>query len=296
MIPPREQWCIQIDVTNACPRRCSNCTRLLAHARKRWDMSVEDFARAVEALEDFPTQSPPDRRGRRKVVGIIGGEPLLHPEFPRLCEIMIEAIPQMRHRGLWTGVRCERHPYRAAVQRLIGPRPSPAATPNERAGYLNQNLHDTQCSHQPVLVAVRDVVHDEAAMWEWIDRCPLQQQWSATITPKGFFFCEVAGALDLVFDGPGGLPVTPACWRHDLAEYRGQIERWCPRCGVCLPLEGRLDSEEVDDISRSNLQTLRRLGSPRVLAGMYAAFDAGKYDPEAFREDWAPLRYLGKKP
>ena len=296
MIPPREQWCIQIDVTNACPRRCSNCTRLLTHARERWDMSLEDFARAVEALEDFPADSSPDRRGRRKVVGIIGGEPLLHLRFPELCEIMIEAVPEMRYRGLWTGIRYEEHPHRAAVDRLIGPRPSPAETPDEGSGYLNQNLHDKECFHQPVLVAVGDVVQDETAMWQLIDRCPLQKEWSSAITPKGFFFCEVAAAMDLVFDGPGGLPVTPACWRHDLAVYREQIERWCPRCGVCLPLEGRLDHERVDDVSRSNLETLRRLGSPRILAGEYALFEAEEYDPSTHRPDWAPLRYLRKQP
>jgi len=296
MIPPREQWCIQIDVTNACPRRCSNCTRLLAHARQRWDMSVDDFARAVEALADFPAESPPDRRDRRKVIGIIGGEPLLHPRFPGLCEIMIEAIPEMRHRGLWTGMRYENHPHRAAVERLIGPRPSPEETPDESRGYLNQNLHERECFHQPVLVAVQDVVSDEGARWELIDRCPLQEEWSSAITPKGFFFCEVAAAMDLVFDGPGGLPVTPDCWRHDLAAYREQIERWCPRCGVCLPLEGRRDRERIDDVSRSNLEALRRLGSPRIRAGRYALFEADQYDASTHRPGWAPLRYLRKKP
>jgi hypothetical protein len=296
VIPPREQWCIQIDVTNGCTRRCSNCTRLLAHARGRRDMSLADFARAARALADFPAASPPDRRGRRKVVGIIGGEPLLHPRFPELCEIMIEAIPRMRHRGLWTGIRYENHPHRAAAERLIGPRPSPAQNPAETGGYLNQNLHKKACFHQPVLVAVRDVVEEERAMWEWIERCPLQQEWSATITPKGFFFCEVAGALDLVFDGPGGLPVTPACWRHDLGAYREQIERWCPRCGVCLPLAGRSDKERRDDVSRSNLHDLRRLKSPRILAGDYVLFDGEAYDPWTHRPDWAPLRYLRKRP
>lgn len=259
-------------------------------------MSVDDFGRAVEALADFPADSPPDRRGRRKVVGIIGGEPLLHPRFAELCEIMIEAVPQMRYRGLWTGIRYENHPHRAAVDRLIGPRSSSAETSDESRGYLNQNLHDKACFHQPILVAVRDVVQDEAAMWNWIDACPLPQEWSSAITPKGFFFCEVAAAMDLVFDGPGGLPVTPACWRHDIAWYREQIEQWCPRCGMCLPLEGRLDRDRVDDVSRGNLEALRRLGSPRILAGQYVLLEAEDYDPSTHRPGWAPLRYLRKKP
>jgi len=102
MINPAAQWAIQIDVTNRCRRTCSNCTRLLAHARERFCMSPWAFRQACAAVHTFPDHSTPDRNGRPKVIGMIGGEPLLHPEFPELCEIMAEEIPDRRHRGLWT--------------------------------------------------------------------------------------------------------------------------------------------------------------------------------------------------
>jgi hypothetical protein len=278
MIPPREQWCIQIDVTNACPRACSNCTRLAAHARAPFFMTVDGFARAVEAVRDFPAESPPDAHGRRKLIGLIGGEPLVHPQFAELCRIMAGAIPARGRRGLWTGLRWAGHAHRAIVRRTFG--------------YVNQNLHTSPCVHQPVLVAIRDVIRQPSRMWELIDACELQRKWSSAITPKGFFFCEVAAAMDLVFEGPGGLAIEPGCWRHDLARCQEQIERWCPQCGVCLPLAGRRDSEGVDDISRSNLDALRELGSPRVKRGDYVLFDPSRYDEREHRAGWRPLDYL----
>jgi hypothetical protein len=277
MIHPRQQWCIQIEVTNACPRSCSNCTRMLAHVQEPFFVTVEQFEQAVLALKSFPTESEPCPKGRRKVVGMIGGEPLMHPEFPILTEIMARHIPP-RHRGLWTGINWQQHKFAGAVDRFL-----------EGGAYLNWNQHNTQCEHQPVLAAIQDIIEDEEEMWEIIGRCPLQADWSGTITPKGFFFCEVAGAMDIVFDGPGGEPVSLGCWKHDLDHYQYQIDRYCPRCGVCLPMDGRRDSENRDDMTESNIVFLRALGSPRVLNRHYVTTDVSSVRA---RKGWNPLRYL----
>ena len=42
---------------------------------------------------------------------------------------------------------------------------------------------------------------------ELISNCWVQEQWSASITPKGGFFCEVAGSLDHLMNGPGGVKI-----------------------------------------------------------------------------------------
>jgi len=252
-------------------------------------MDPTTFRVACKALREFVEQ-PPDRNGRRRVVGMIGGEPLHHPEFRRLVGIMRDVFPDASKVGLWTSETPKSHnwPY---VERLLGLRPTTTVYPVGRGegGYLNWNRHDSECYHQPVLVGIQDVIDDEETMWELIESCPLQEEWSGTITPKGFFFCEVAGAMDLAFDGPGGMPVNCGCWKHDLADYREQIERWCPRCGVCLPLKGRRDTDRLDDISDRNANDLAKLGSPRVLDGGIVRFDASKREPP---EHWAPLRYL----
>ncbi len=286
MIPPRQQWCIQIDVTNHCSRQCSNCTRMLAHVPKqdRFFMRWDQFRQAVDALRDFPEESESNPNGQNagvKVVGIIGGEPLLHPGFQAICATMREAFPEKRNRGLWTSLEWQNHRHAQAVQETFG-----------EGGYINHNMHDTVVVHHPFLVAVEDLVPDEAQMWKLIDACPLQHIWSSSITPKGFFFCEVAAAMDMVFGGPGGMPVSPACWQHDLAEYRDQIERWCPRCGFAVQnLPKRRDADEKDDLSEGNLKRLRQVGSPRVEAGAYEVY-AGEYRTDADGAD--PLDYMQK--
>jgi hypothetical protein len=235
------------------------------------DLSV--FEQAVVALADFPKHSEPNKANNgTKVVGMIGGEPLLHPEFADLRRLMVQHIPSRVNRGLWTGFSESQWLNRKAIRKTFG--------------YINQNLHTGHVIHQPILVAIQDVVADRDEMWQLIDDCWVQRMWSSTITPKGFFFCEVAAAMDMIFDGPGGLPVTPDCWKHDLLAYREQIERWCPMCGAAVPLQGRRDSDEIDDISPSNLNALMNVNSPRV-----AACDYDLCTHADCPQDWRPQQY-----
>jgi len=291
MIPPRKMWALQVDITNVCPSSCSNCTRLCPHQAEPYVMDLATVKAAFAALAEFPTDSEPDLYGRRKVVGICGGEPLSHPQFPEIVEIACQAVPQARHRGLWTSVDYPAHRFADAVTRLLGrPTDTVRPVPIDAGGYLNWNRHQRGASsmHQPVLVAIREVVRNEDAMWRLIDSCPLQREWSGSITPKGFFFCEVAGAMDWLFKGPGGMPITPGCWRHDLADYREQIERFCPQCGVCLPLLPRRDRDRMDDVSPGMIHALQETGSPRMEQGRYVVYNVDDWQPP---EDWEPLRY-----
>lgn len=292
MIPPSRQWCIQIEVTNACTRRCANCTRLVAHAREPFFMDTAQFACAVEALRDFPSASEPDGLGRSwvdrdgKVVGIMGGEPLLHPDFDRLCAILSKAVPR-QNRGLWTGVDVARHPRRDLILSTFR--------------YINENTHRVPSMHAPVLAAVSDLIRDPQERNRLIDQCWLQEMWSSSINPRGFFFCEVAGAMSMIAGGPDGEPVEPGCWRKPLEAYRRQVDHWCPKCGICLydraagrmavpGLGPRVDRQLVDDVSPSNYRWLTAAGSPRIAKGEYAMvmppFE-GEYDR---REPW---RYGG---
>jgi hypothetical protein len=282
-------------------------------------MSPDCLRKAVASVKDFPYDSEPcppglETTGRRKTVWLIGGEPLLHPEFPELVGIMIEAIPDVQHRGLgtsldWqTGSHPKWGPYRTQVERLVGPNPTHNARRDPGRGYLNWNPHSEAqaVEHQPILVASADAVPDERERWELIEQCWLQHIWSSGLTPKGFFFCEVAGQFDTIFDGPGGLPFEPGVWKGDLwferdengvprpkGKFAEQIERWCPRCGACLPLAGRRDAESRDDISPMNLEALRALGSPRVRKGDFVPFDPKTLADKPRR--WLPMRYVKGK-
>lgn len=276
-------------------------------------MSPECFRRAVEAVQDFPLNSPSCQLGRRKIVGIMGGEPLLHPKFPELVQIVCERIPDRRHRGLWTGEDWRRgaHPiwgqYRPVVEKLVGPNPNNVIRMDFTGdcGYLNWNMHlpEATIHHHPMLVAISDLVKNERRKWELIQNCWVQRQWSPSMTPKGAFFCEVAAAFDIVFHGPGGMPLKPGWWQGDIefapdetkiprvrGPFKDQIERWCPQCGACLPLPGRPDWQNIDDVSQRNLRHLTAVGSPRIENGDYVEHNLAQhpYNETTQRIDWQP--------
>lgn len=259
MIPLARMRIIQIDITNACRNRCSNCTRFTGHHRKPFFMDWDTFRRAVDSLADFPG-----------MVGMIGGEPLLHPRFARMAKYLAERVPDKTRRGLWSTVPAD-----------LGRRYGPLV--REIFGHLFCNDHSAdRILHQPLLVAAREMVPDENEMWRLIDACWVQTTWSASITPKGAFFCEVAASLDMLFHGPGGWPIEPGWWRRVPEDYREQKLRSCPRCGCAIPLQRRPSVEEIDDVSPGNLEALLAIRSPKALAGRVRIYDAGR------AKDWNP--------
>lgn len=235
-----EMQVIQIDITNACHRSCSNCTRFCGHHKQPFFMDLPTFRRAVDSLVDFPG-----------MVGIMGGEPLLHPEFPEMARYLRDTIRRKERRGLFTTLP----PHRMKHAELI----------REVFGHMSLNDHaSNRVLHQPVLVASEEVVADPVERERLIDNCWVQLYWSASITPKGAFFCEVAAAMSQLFDGSPGWPVEPGWWRRGPADFTEQRREFCNKCGCSVPLKRRPSTEEVDDVSPGNLARLEQVGSPKV--------------------------------
>jgi hypothetical protein len=259
MIPLANMQIIQIDVTNACMNRCSNCTRFTGHHRKPFFMDMDTFKRAVDSLVEFPG-----------MVGMIGGEPLLHPQFAQMAEYLAAAIPEKKRRGLWSTVpKAQGEKYGTLIREVYG------------NFFFNDHSVD-QIMHQPLLVAASEVVADEDEMWRLIDDCWIQKYWSASITPKGAFFCEVAASFDMLTGGPGGWPIEPGWWKRTPPDYDEQKRRACPRCGCAIPLKRRPSSQEIDDVSPGNLEMLLKLRSPKALRGRVEIYGGG------LAEDWNP--------
>lgn len=351
MIRPSQAWCIQLDICTVCHLACSNCTRLLNHL-PNYIMPVDVFKQAIDSVYTFPRASEPCPKGRRKVVGLIGGEPLLHPDFPELVDYMCQRIPDPRHRGLWTskdwgtfkGKYGEARPH---VERLLGLPPghdggglgATHGSPDKfKYGYLNWNMHlpADGCKHQPLLVSAQSVVKhpdgtvDHKTMWDLIEKCWVQEHWSPTFTKDGFYFCEVAAHFDRNFLKNNAVPFGHECWKGELefftnaAGYRQpkipecrtkaiaadaaaagnisfaeQVLAHCgKRCGACVPMPGRPDYEDTDDMSQDNYDELVQIGidnpkqsSKAIRRGMVKVWPADvRYDPAA-KDDWTPFKY-----
>jgi hypothetical protein len=239
-------------------------------------MDLDFFEKSVLSLADFP--------GR---VGIMGGEPTLHPQFRELISLFRELVPERRRRQFWTsGHKWDE--YKDVIQ----------ATFDE--DLINYNDHMSgQGSHHPLLIAADDVMDDKELMWELIENCWVQEQWSASINPKGGFFCEIAAARDYLMDGPGGWPIEPGWWRRGIPEYREQMEWACTKCSAALPMAGQSDlrggrdGEPRENISRTNLVFLEIAKSPRVRRGSFVEHDDA-YGLEQVHEhapDWNPSHF-----
>jgi hypothetical protein len=239
---------VQIEITNVCPCSCSNCTRFCGHHKHGFFMTEEQFDQALASMKNFP-----------QMVGIMGGEPLIHPLFESFCKKAKEAFPK-EQLGLWTSFPKGFERYREIIVETFG------------NIFLNDH-HLPVIYHHPLLVAADEVMSNEAEMYYLIDRCWIQNSWSASITPRGAFFCEVAAAWAELLNDGYGWPVEPGWWWRTPKDFTSQIERYCHRCGGAMPLKRRLSTEGIDDISVNNLRLLESVGSRKVKAGKYKVHD-----------------------
>ncbi len=238
---------VQIEILNACVNQCANCSRHVGHHSKPYFMSFDIFQKAVDSMVEFPFMT-----------GITGGEPLIHPEFESFCKYISSKIEPDRL-GLWTTFPKGYEHYREIICSTFG------------HIFLNDHTR-ADVYHHPGLVASREVVPYDDILFQYVNTCWAQAAWSPSINPKGAFFCEIAAALSILFEGSDGWPVTPKWWWRTPKDYTSQIEEFCPQCGFCVPLQRRSSVETVDDISPGNLERLKDK-SPKIKNGNYIISD-----------------------
>src|SRR3990167_7075069 len=246
---------IQIEVTDACPLACQEFTLHVGHHPKPFFMELDFAERAIRATLDSPSR-----------LGLMGGEPTLHKDFRELLALWRDLVP-LERRELWTaGFRWGE--YADDIKQTFLP---------ELIHYNDHVAYDGM--HKPLLIALNEVIDDPELKKQLLDNCPYQTHWSASITPKGGFFCEVAASLDWLFDGPGGWPVVEGWWKRTVADYTDQVERYCGNCSGAIPMEafsdgrGGRDGPTIDHVTPGILAKLAAVGSPKVQRGNFKVFD-----------------------
>jgi organic radical activating enzyme len=223
---------VQIEITNHCLYSCANCSRFCPQVKKPFFMNTDTFKRAVDSMIGYP-----------KMVGIQGGEPLLHPTFPEFCAYLREKIPYEQC-GLWTTLPKGYEQYAEDICKTF------------KHIFINDHSRSDIFHHAP-LVAIREVIKDEHEMWQRIDHCWAQESWSASINPQGAWFCEIAASFSMLLsDSENGLAwsVEPGWWWRIPKDFGDQMEAFCPTCGFPCKVLRRGSTEQIDDISPLNAE------------------------------------------
>ena len=269
MIPIYRMAVVHIEITNACNLQCSNCTRFSGHHKKPFFMDLRTVKKAISSLEGFPGQ-----------IGIMGGEPTLHPKFADICELIQKMIPNRKQRALWTN-GFKWNEYKDLIYQTF----------DKELVHYNDHKDMAVGKHQPLLIAATDIVDDKELMWRLIGNCWVQWRWAASITPKGAFFCEVAAAQDHLFDGPGGWPIKKGWWKRNPNEFFDQMKRYCPMCSAAIPMPGTNAHVKYDVISKTNAERLKKIGSPKFLRGGYKLANKKYTEKEIesiIKKGWTP--------
>ena len=276
MKSPKDMKIIQIDITNACINRCSNCTRFCGHHTKPFFMDFETFKKAVDSFE-----------GYEGCVGIIGGEPTLHPELEKF-------IDYLREKRIGTKLNLSRRPIKNMQEHIYKYLNNSCSkigfwsslnngyyrnfeVINDSFDWQLLNDHNNKCLHQAILMSRKDLGISDEEFIKRRDNCFAQNTWSATITPKGAFFCEIAGALDMLFNGPGGWAIEKG-WYNRKPEEFGEQLNWCELCSLCLDVPQRISCEDIDDVSPTLLEKLKEINSPKIKQGKYCVHCKDEYD------------------
>lgn len=265
---------IQIVVTTACTLNCSNCTQLLPFRKDYLHMSVECFREAVRSLKEWPG-----------VIALFGGNPCSHPQFPELCRILAEEIPEQERRGLWSNdlLRHGQIAYDTFWPNgrfNLNAHGIPAAAMRIKESLRSKLIPGSDINHSqhaPILAHYADLSMSEEDWVKARESCEINQKWSGAIVERNekpyAYFCEVAAALDGIRGQNNGIRVHPNWWKSPVImatrepetgnTFGWQVRQCCDKgCGVPLKLRSRVDKDQTYDASISYLPILDKPSRP----------------------------------
>jgi hypothetical protein len=221
---------------------------------KPYFMDKHTVQQAIDSMVGYP-----------KMTGIMGGEPLLHPHFEQICSYLRTKIPKHQC-GLWTCLPKGKEHYREIIVETFG------------NIFINDHTRD-DILHHPALVAANEMPIEGWKKDYLISKCWAQESWSASINPKGAWFCEIAASLAVLLDVHNlGWDVEQGWWGRSPQHFVQQMAM-CHFCGLAMPLKRRCSTDEIDDISPKMYEILKDI-SPKLIKGKYKIHDLKPFEGE----------------
>jgi len=247
MINPAKHWCALIDITNKCNRNCTYCTRYDRHVQPiSYIMDLNYFEKALKSYIGFINP-----------IGIIGGEPLSLNNFNEYCDITRKHFP--KHQCiLFTSIDPVKNKFKEDIEKTFG---IVAYHPHTKEQELTHY-------HQPLTIAIKDVIKNDRLKKDLINDCWCQRRWCHTITDMGGYFCEVGAAIARILN-VSGWDIENKWWDKEPKNFGYQLEL-CEYCGMCIPMELQLMSDKKQKISKSVIEIINKAG---LNIGSYELFD-----------------------
>lgn len=226
------QGVIQIWVTRACDKACFGCTQGSNLRGRPGMMTPEQFEQAVLSL-----------KGYWGVVGVFGGNPAIHPQFPELCLILQQHIPY-EQRGLW----CNNPLGHGRIMReTFNPSVSNLNVHLDRKAYDEFKRDWPECNpvgltqdsrHSPPYVAMKDVLKKPCHLCRATGNLRLsdlidvgQSDDEIEIVQDEMGKCPFCNGTGQIYDEEKAWELISDCdinkhWSAMIGVFRGEVRAW----------------------------------------------------------------------
>lgn len=242
----KDKKSILIDITNSCINKCANCMRFCQLNNNPYFMNLHDVKNAIDSLDNWNGQ-----------ISIMGGEPLLHPFFKEIMKYL-----QTKYKKKYGFFR---YPISDIYDYALNTMPDNngklrlfTSVPKQFYDYfediddtfhsLRCNDHSNHTNHFTTMVYYKDLGISDEEFIKQSKNCWVNNDCGAVINNHGAFFCEMAGAMDMLYDGNTGFKVQKDWWKE--TSYQKQMY-WCQFCGARLGLPMAMDNENITYMSKT---------------------------------------------
>lgn len=199
---------IEIDITYDCNLRCRNCARSCSQAPDITSMSPDQIEKFVQESQEHDVIW--------EIIGVLGGEPMLHPELSEILEVLLNYKEDYSPN---TRIEVTTNGYREKVVEAFSKVPAGIFINNTR----KQNAH--QEKFEPFNLAPVD-------QWKFYfsdyrNGCSTTSDCGLGLNAYGYYHCGIAGSIDRVMGFDIGLKKLPLTQK----ELVSQKEILCKYCG-----------------------------------------------------------------